>query len=301
MYKIIEKTKIWMTLSLIVIIVGIGFGVTRGFNFGIDFKGGTQVTFQMGKEFDKAKADKIVNEYSRNAVTNSVNGTEYQIKSSELTSEEVNKIFDGLKKDFGIKDDALISQNEIGASIGRELTKNSLTALGIAFVAMLIYIAIRFEFKFGVAALVALFHDILITISVYAMFFIPVNSPVIAAILTVVGYSINDTIVIFDRIRENSKYMRRDSATNIANKSLTQTMSRSINTTLTTLFTIVMVCIFVPQVRDLAFPLIVGIATGAYSSIFIASPVWVWLTNRGEKSKKEIEKGNTSVKNKVEA
>ncbi|MGL5870673.1 protein translocase subunit SecF [Clostridium chrysemydis] len=287
-FKIIEKTKIWMALSLVVIVIGLGFAFTRGFNFGIDFKGGTQVTFKMQSGFDKAKADKIVNEYSKNAITNTVNDTDYQIKSSELSQDEVTKIFDGFKKEFGIKDDALISQNEIGASIGEELTRNSLIALGIAFIAMLIYIAIRFEFKFGIAALLALFHDILITLSVYAIFYIPVNSPFIAAILTVVGYSINDTIVIFDRIRENSKYMRRETATLIADKSLTQTMSRSINTTLTTLITIVMVYIFVPQVRELAFPLTIGIATGAYSSIFIASPVWVWLTDRTKKGSRKV-------------
>ena len=110
-----------------------------------------------------------------------------------------------------------------------------------------------------------------------------VKSPFIAAILTIVGYSINDTIVIFDRIRENSKNMRRASAEEIADKSLTQTMSRSINTTLTTLITITAVNIFVPTVREFSFPLIIGIAVGAYSSIFIAAPTWVALRKRESK------------------
>ena len=150
---------------------------------------------------------------------------------------------------------------------------------------MLIYIAIRFEFKFGVAALTALIHDILVTLSVYAIFNIPVNAPFIAAILTIIGYSINDTIVIFDRIRENSKTMRTAPTIEVADKSLTQTMSRSINTTLTTLITIIAVNVFVPAVRDFSFPLVIGIATGAYSSIFIASPTWVWLKNKASKKK----------------
>ena len=285
MLKIIEHAKIWITLSLIVIVVGLGFMFTRGLNFGIDFKGGTQVVFNFGKEFDKTEVDKVVKSYAPNAVTNTVNTTEYEIKSANLDSQKVNEIFNTFKKDYGLSDKAIVSQNEIGASIGKELTQKALLALGIAFICMLIYIAIRFEIKFGIAALTALFHDILITLSVYAIFNITVNSPFIAAILTIVGYSINDTIVIFDRIRENSKFMRRSTPTEIADKSLTQTMSRSINTTLTTLFTIVAVNIFVPTVREFSFPLIIGIATGAYSSIFIASPMWVWLKKRGAKKK----------------
>lgn len=285
MLKIIEHAKIWIALSLIVIVIGLGFMFTRGLNFGIDFKGGTQVVFNFGKEFDKAKVDNIVKKYAPDAVTNTVNNTEYEIKASDLSSQKVNEIYDVFKKDFKIGDKAIVSQNEIGASIGKELTQKAFLALGIAFVCMLVYIAIRFEIKFGIAALIALFHDILITLSVYAIFNISVNSPFIAAILTIVGYSINDTIVIFDRIRENSKFMRRTSPTEVADKSLTQTMSRSINTTLTTLITIIAVNIFVPTVREFSFPLIIGIATGAYSSIFIASPMWVWLQKKGTKKK----------------
>lgn len=285
MLKIIEHVKIWIALSLAVIVIGLGFMFTRGLNFGIDFKGGTQVVFDFGKEFDKQKVDDIVKQYAPNAVTNTVNSTEYEIKSSDLTTEKVNEIYDVFKKDFKLGDKAIVSQNEIGASIGKELTKKAILALGVAFICMLIYIAIRFEFKFGVAALTALIHDILITLSVYAIFNVPVNSPFIAAILTIVGYSINDTIVIFDRIRENSKFMRKSSPTEIADKSLTQTMSRSINTTFTTLITIIAVNIFVPTVREFSFPLIIGIATGAYSSIFIASPMWVLLQKVGRKKK----------------
>ncbi|MGL5243729.1 MAG: protein translocase subunit SecF, partial [Sarcina sp.] len=163
-------------------------------------------------------------------------------------------------------------------------------ALGIAVMFMLIYVAIRFEVDFGIAAIVALAHDILITLSIFAIFQITVNTPFIAAILTIVGYSINDTIVIFDRIRENRKKMRSASYVEVADKSITQTMTRSINTTLTTLITIVAVYIFVPTVRDFAFPLIIGIACGAYSSIFIASPVWCFLKNRKSKHKNKTTK-----------
>ena len=152
---------------------------------------------------------------------------------------------------------------------------------------MLIYVAIRFEFAFGVAAILALVHDVLITISVYAIFDIPVNTPFIAAILTIVGYSINDTIVIFDRIRENVRSMRRKTPTEIANISINKTLARSINTSLTTLIIIGAVNIFVPTVREFSLPLLVGIAVGAYSSIFIAAPIWVILKGK-KKSKKSV-------------
>lgn len=285
MLKIVEKKKIWFSISIIIIAIGFGFMFTRGMNFGIDFKGGTQVVINMGKEFNKEDVDKIIVNYSKDATTNEVNGTELQIKAKDLDTNQVDQIFKALKEKYDLKDDALVSQNQIGASVGSDLTKNAIIALVIAVICMLIYVAIRFEFSFGIAAIVALLHDVLITISVYTIFGITINTPFIAAILTIVGYSINDTIVIFDRIRENRKKLRGKTNNEIADISITQTMSRSINTTLTTLITIVCVYIFVPTVRDFAFPLIVGIASGACSSIFIASPIWCMITNH-QKNKK---------------
>lgn len=283
MLRIIEKTKIWFAFSLIIIVIGLGFIFTRGLNFGIDFKGGTQVVVEMGKDFDKEEADVIVKKYAEDASTNKIEKTQYEIKSKDLPTEKVSELFSELKKTYNLEETTPLSEGSIGASVGKELTRNSLVALGIACIAMLIYIQIRFEMNYGIAALVALVHDVLITLSVFAIFYIPVNTPFIAAILTIIGYSINDTIVIFDRMRENSKKMRRSTPELIANVSLTQTMGRSINTTLTTLFSIVAVNIFVPTVREFSFPLVIGIAFGAYSSIFIASPVWVILKKKVKK------------------
>ncbi|MDV4152226.1 protein translocase subunit SecD [Clostridium sp. AL.422] len=283
--KIVQKSKIWFALSLILILVGVGFTVTKGLNFGIDFKGGTKMVVELGKEFNKPEVDEIVKELVPDAVTNEAADTQYEIKSKELDSTKVSEVFKALQDKYSLEDEALLSQDEIGASVGKELTKNSIIALLVACLAMLVYIVVRFKVDYGIAAIVALVHDLLITISVFAIFNIPVNTPFIAAILTIVGYSINDTIVIFDRIRENSKNMRSASITEIANKSVTQTMSRSINTTLTTLITIVAVNIFVPTVREFSFPLIIGIAAGAYSSIFVATPVWAILKNREDKKR----------------
>ena len=282
-FKIVQKTKIWFTLSLICILIGVGFTVTKGLNFGIDFQGGTKMVVDLGEGFNKPEVDEVVKAIVPDAVTNEAAETQYEIKAKDLDSAKVNEVFKALQDKYNLEDEALLSQDEIGASVGKDLTRNSIIALAIACLAILIYIAIRFKMDYGIAAIVALVHDLLITVSVFAIFNIPVNTPFIAAILTIVGYSINDTIVIFDRIRENSKNMRRASAEEIADKSLTQTMSRSINTTLTTLITITAVNIFVPTVREFSFPLIIGIAVGAYSSIFIAAPTWVALRKRESK------------------
>ena len=285
MFKIVEKSKIWFSISLAIILIGVVLMCTRGLNFGIDFKGGTKLVVELGDNFDKVEVDNIVKEYASDAVTKTVEGTQYEIKSTELDETKTAELFDALKEKYTLDDSALVSETQIGPSVGKELSRNAIIAVLVACVAMLVYIAIRFEFTFGVAAIGALIHDVLITLSVYAIFDIPVNSSFIAAMLTIVGYSINDSIVVFDRIRENNHSMRRSNPTEIANKSINKTLARSINTSLTTLIIIGAVNVFVPTVREFSFPLLIGIAAGAYSSIFIASPIWVILKNKMNKKK----------------
>ena len=286
MFKVIEKTKIWFSISLAIILVGVVLMATRGLNFGIDFKGGTKIVVDFGDSFDKVEADGIVKEYASDAVTKTVESTQYEIKSKDLDETKTAELFDALKEKYSLEDSALISQSQIGPSVGKELTRNAIISVLVACVAMLIYIAIRFEFNFGIAAITALVHDVLITLAFYAIFNISINNSFIAAMLTIVGYSINDTIVIFDRIRESSRSKRRSTPTEIANTSINKTLARSINTSLTTLIIIGAVNIFVPTVREFSFPLLIGIAAGAYSSIFIASPIWVLLQKRKIKNKK---------------
>ncbi|QAA31922.1 protein translocase subunit SecF [Clostridium manihotivorum] len=285
MFKIIEKTKIWFISSLLIIAIGIGFMIYRGgLNFGIDFKGGSQITIDFKKSFNKSDVDAIVKKYLDDATTNTINNTQLEIKTKYMDTTKVGNIKKDIKDKYKIEDKDF-SEQQIGKSVGSELTKNSFIALAISLVIILAYIAIRFEFNFGIAAIVALIHDVLITLTVYSVFNLPVNTPFIAAILTIIGYSMSDTIVIFDRIRENTKKYRKMHYVELANRSITQTFARSINTALTTLITTSAVYFFVPSVRDFAFPLIVGIVSGAYSSIFIASPIWVMLRNRKEKIK----------------
>jgi len=290
MLKIMEKTKLWFSISLIIIVIGMGFLCFRGLNFGIDFKGGTEVAIQLNENINKEDVDLIVKNYAPDASATIEDTFQYKIKSADLDSDKVGSIMTDLKNKYKLDDKALISQDEIGSSVGKELTQNSITSLLAAFVVMLIYIAIRFEFKFGLAALAATVHDILITVSVYAIFYVPVNTPFIAAILTIVGYSMNDTIVIFDRIRENSKKMRRAKSIEIADVSLTETIARSIYTSLATVVTIIALDILVPSVRTFTFPLIVGIISGAYSSICIASPIWVYLKDKVGNKKTKLQR-----------
>lgn len=285
MLKIIEKTWLWFGLSIAVILAGIvGFAV-NGLDYGIDFKGGTIVRIDMKKDFNKSDVDAIIKKYDTDALTNKSvpqgkTAPELEIKSNTLTGENIANLFKEIKDKYQLESSDLITQDTVGASIGSELKQKAMLALALATIAMLIYIGIRFEFNFGVAAIIALLHDVLITLGVYALLKVPVDSAFIAAMLTVIGYSINDTIVVFDRIRENQKYMRRNNVTELANASITQTMTRSVNTVLTVMITITAVYIFVPSVRNFALPLIIGIASGCYSSIFIASPIWVMLKKR---------------------
>jgi preprotein translocase subunit SecF len=287
MLKIVEKTKLWFAISLLVIVIGMGFMATRGLNLGIDFKGGTVLDIKMNQEFKKADVDKIIEKHAKqeyiSKTVDDAKSLEITIKSEALTPDQIAVMVKEIKAEF--KSSELTSQDTIGASVGTELKSKAIIALIIATIFMLVYIGFRFELKFGVAAIIALLHDVIITIGVYAVFSIPVNSTFIAAILTIIGYSINDTIVIFDRIRENQKNMRKASLEEVINTSVTQTMSRSINTVATTLFTIVAVYVFVPSIRELSFPLIIGILVGCYSSIFIASPVWYVLKKRAKRAR----------------
>jgi len=283
MYKIIEKTKIWFIISLIIIVAGLASMATRGLEYGLDFKGGTVVQLSIGKDFNKEDIDNIVKKYDKDFQSNKVNNTSIEIKSANLTNDAISSIVKDVKAKY--PDSSLTSQENIGAAIGKETRNKAIQAVILATIAILIYVSVRFEFNFALAAIISLIHDIFVMLAVYSIFRIPVDSSFIAAILTVIGYSINDTIVVFDRIRENQKYMRRVDPTELANASLTQTIARSINTVLTVIITLVAVYVYVPSIRNFSEPLLVGIIAGCYSSIFIATPFWVILKKHLGKKK----------------
>ena len=285
MFKIIEKTKIWFTFSILIICVGMGFLAVKGLKYGIEFGGGAVLQADLKKTInyeDISSIRQMASKYTDDAQVSTVDSTGIVIRSGNLANEQTQKM-EQLKADISKKyniDPNTWTTESVGPSVGRELRQNAILAIVIASIAMLLYVAVRFEIRFGVAAVLALIHDILITLSVYAILQIPVNSSFIAAILTILGYSINDTIAVFDRIRENMRFMKRVSYEELVDVSITQTMARSINTILTTLFTITAVYfIGVSAVKELALPLIIGIISGCYSSIFIASPIWVLWKN----------------------
>lgn len=279
MLKIVEKSKLWFSISIIIIIIGMASLVIQGLNFGLEFTGGTMMSVRIGKEFNIEDVRKVAAKYDPQAQVQEVQGYEVSIRSNSLNDKEIPELFKDLKDKYQLKDDALRNTERIEASVGNELKRNAMLSSLVAVIGILLYVSYRFEFKSGVSSVIALLHDILITVSVYSLLQIPVNGSFIAAILTILGYSINDTIVVFDRIRENKKTGKYKDFSNLINASITETMARSINTVLTTLFTITAIYILgVPAVKEFALPLIIGIISGCYSSIFIASPVWgLWV------------------------
>lgn len=290
MLKIIEKTKLWFAISGIIIAIGLVFLAKDGLQLGLDFAGGTIVRIDMAKDVNKTEVDNVVKKYASDAQTNfstveGSNVSELEVKSKDITDEKVASMFKELKEKYSLKDSALVSQERIGASIGAELKQKAVIAVVIAVVGMLIYIGIRFEFNFGVAALLSLLHDVLVIIGFYAISKMPINSAFVAVMLTIIGYSINDTIVVFDRIRENQKYMKRSDPVTLANASMTQTMARSLNTGLAVIAALIILYIYVPSVREFTAPLLVGIVSGTYSSVFIATPFWVIFKKRSKKTR----------------
>jgi len=281
--------KIWGIISLSIIIIGIIFALTVGINLGIDFTGGTMMHIELGQTFEVSQIDELLEVYDidPDIIHAGQKNTQVIIKTREsLYNTQRVDIFNTIKSEFNLEDSSFLEAEQFGPTIGNELKSKAISSLLFASIGMLMYITFRFQFIYGVAAIIALIHDVLILLAVYAIFRIPVNSPFIAAVLTVVGYSINDTIVIFDRVRENVKYKKKKTYKDVANQSISQTLVRSINTSMTTLLVIGSLYVLgVDSIKEFTFPLMAGVIVGTYSSIFIASPVWAMLKDSTEKYK----------------
>lgn len=274
-YKIIEKKHIWFGISLTIIALGLVFMAMHGFNWGIDFTGGNMLHFDIQQTYELSEVKNALEKLDIDFEAKKAGdkGQELIIKTVNLSKEMQDEILDVLKQKW--PDTKLVRAETIDAVIGKELQKQAVIALIIANIGMLIYITFRFEFNSALAAVLVLLHDVMIVLNFYAIFYIPVDSTIIAVILTIVGYSINDTIVIFDRVRENLKNIRKVPFEEVANLSISQTVTRSVNTSLTTLLTITALFLFGGEtIKDFTLALIVGIGAGTYSSIFIASPLW---------------------------
>ena len=282
----------WFLLSAIVIGAGIVCMFVRGFNFGIDFTGGTIIDLKFAQPVTIQEVRTSLAPYGLDGSTIQLSGAASDVTASEdvmirtvdLEEEQRKEVMASLKTDVG--DYTVLREEKVGATIGGELITNAVEALLISWVLIIAYVAYRFEWKFGVAAVLALVHDILVVLGVFALTQRQVDSSFIAALLTIVGYSINDTIVIFDRIRENLKlHFRRGGDVDVlVNTSIYQTLTRSLYTVFTVLFTTLALYFFGGETtKDFAFALLVGFGSGCYSSIFIASPLWVTLRSWAEK------------------
>lgn len=281
MFNIVEKKFIFIIISLVIIAAGVvSYFVNGGFNTDIDFAGGSEIIISGVKYDEKAitKTFTAIEGVKVSTVQKTSDGV--LVKTPYLSDEQATLIKEAIPAEY---DGATVASiDSISPTIGKELWKSAGASIAIAALLMLLYITFRFEVLSGLSAVIALVHDLLIMISFYAIFRVPVNTSFIAAILTILGYSINATIVIFDRIRENTRVLKKVAFSEIVNKSIWQTVARSINTSLTTLFTLVVLYIIgVQSIKEFALPLIVGIVAGTYSSVFISGPVWAML--KGEK------------------
>ena len=282
MLNITKHRKILFTIPIVLIIFGIVMGfVNGGFNQDVEFLGGTEISVSFGKDFDSAKVADVVGEAigtkltTANVQKTGDKKTDASIKTLELTSEQRDKATDALIKEFGLTEESILSVDSISATVGNELKQNALIGAIIAVVLMLIYISIRFEILSGCAAVCALIHDVAIMLCFYIVFRIPVDTSLIAALLTILGYSINATIVLFDRIRENTRLQRKDSFENILNKSVKETFGRSVLTSITTIVVLVVLWFMgVDSIKTFTMPIIVGILAGFYSSVFLSGNFW---------------------------
>lgn len=292
--KIIKNQKYFLGFSLILTIISIISIFAVKLNLGVDFKGGDLFQIKYEKTMDKALVDKTLTDLVSEVPK--LRGQRIQfsedntviVKTEQLTNTEKTKVLDTLKEKTGKYD--LVKYDTVGATIGKELTSNAVSALIIGSILIVIYITVRFEWIYAIAGILALLHDIVITIGLIALLRYEADTPFIAAILTILGYSINDTIVIFDRIRENDKENKKSkhqkSFAEVIDHSINQVFARSLYTSLTTLFSVIVLLIFGGStLKTFSMTLFIGITFGTYSSIFIASPI-VYLLRRFKKEDK---------------
>ncbi len=292
MLKIVEKFKYSIAISLVVILIGVvAFAINGGFAQDVDFAGGMTMYVDMGKDVDLDELRTFVEANTPNDVNPIVqrsDGTQVSIKTLPIDTEARDALQQAVLAEYELGEEAILQIDNVSATVGDELKQQALFATLIAAALMLVYIAIRFEFRTGIAAVICLIHDVLIMLTIYAVLQIPINTNFIAAVLTIVGYSINNTIVVFDRIRENYAKNKRAPFAETVNTSIKQTMTRSINTTITTLLPVIMLFIFgVLSIRQFTIPLMAGLIAGTYSSVMLAGPFWVFMKEAQAKRKQK--------------
>lgn len=307
--NVIDNGKKYLVFSLLMVILAWGIILTKGFNYGIDFSGGSlfQIKYEtnnitladVNTNLDEVAASVSQMNPNSRKVQISEDGT-IIIRSQEISEIEKKEVLDNLKK-LGKYD--LQKEDKVGASIGEDLKKAAIYSLIIGSILIVMYITFRFEFSFAIAGILTLIQDISISTGVIALLGYEINTPFIAAILTILGYSINDTIVIFDRVRENLMRRKSNEETleECMNKSVSQVTVRSLNTSITTLFSIIAILVFGgDSLKTFMVTLLVGILFGSYSSIFVATPVVYFLNKRKNNDMTDIFKEKDDSDERVE-
>ena len=290
--NIIENRKKFFLLSLVIILIGFGAMAVnqkagRGaLNWDVEFTGGTSMEIDMGEVYETEELEAILTEVTGQTAPQiqQIMGTNAaEIKLQSIDGPTRTELMQAVKEKYPSAE--LKEANDISGTVSSEMQRAAIQATALAGIAMLLYISLRFrDLRAGGSAIIALLHDVLVVLASYALFRIPVNHTFIAVLLTILGYSINSTIVIFDRVRENKAYYTAEQTAEKIDKSIGQTLNRSINTSLTTLFTVGAIYILgVPSIKEFALPMMVGIIAGAYSSICISGSVWYVLMPKEEK------------------
>lgn len=297
-FAVLKNFKIFGSISILLVLTGLvslillPFG-QNFFNLSIDFAGGTEMEFAMHQTVDQNLQTEIgdlfkeVTGTEASSVTSSGDNNEnVLIRSTSIDSQKREAVIEKMTETYGLAETDIYNNNDVSASVGSDLQRAAFLCAIVAIVLMLIYITIRFELTSGLAAIVCLVHDLLIMLSVYVWLQIPLDTNFIAAALTIFGYSINASIIVFDRVRENLRTARKEPFEAVAERSVWQTMGRTINTSLTTLFTVGMIYILgVPSLKQFTLPLIVGILAGAWSSIMLSSSLWGFFRKKFRKKR----------------
>ncbi len=284
-FSIVKRYKIFFAITITFLLIGIGSMLFKGFNLGIDFTGGSIMDLEFGKPVTVAEVRDVLKEHdlgnaiiqleSNDSAAQSAKGV--LIRTGVVSDEQRQEVMSDLKSKIG--EFNIQRVENVGATVGGELIQQAVMAIVLSWFLMIAYITVRFEFRFALAAIIALIIDVMVTLSYFSLFHMELDSSFVAALLTVVGYSVNGTIVIFDRIRENLKIHRRsESMTEMVNNSIWQTMGRSIYTVGTSLFAVVAIFVWGGDtIRNFSFAMLVGFSSGAYTSTLLAGPLWMLL------------------------
>lgn len=285
-FSIVKKAKVFFSISLIFLLVGVVSMLTRGFNLGIDFTGGSIIDVKFENPVTVSEVRDVLSDHKLGSSIiqlGSMDGQQTEesqsvlIRTGIISDDQRVETMTDMTNRLGPNE--VLRVENVGATVGRDLVKSAMGAVALSWVLMIIYITIRFEHNFAFAAIIALIIDVMVTLSWFSLLQLEMDSSFVAALLTVVGYSINGTIVIFDRIRENLHTHRRsESLGDMVDNSIWQTMNRSIYTSATTLFAVIAIFLFGGEtIRNFSFAMLVGFSSGFYTSTFLAGPLWIKL------------------------